>query len=160
MVMRDVNRGELVAQCNLASSTKPIEKPVELADYQNDVQQALGKMFGRFERAGENTTPSGLRLLKAIVAGKADDITVQWRYYLVHDQQGRVLSIVYTMETPFVDQFGDDDQPIINSVQFMEPKLAALKRRPANRLSTQFASLAPAPPGDRIAGCHCWLVQQ
>ncbi len=125
MVMRYVNRGELVAQCNLASSTTPIAKPVQLADYQNDVQQALGKMFGRFERASENSTPSGLRTLRAIVSGKAEDLTVQWRYYLVHDQQGRVLSIVYTMETPFVEQFGDDDQPIINSVQFMEPKLAA-----------------------------------
>ena len=64
MVMRFVNRGELVAQCNISSSAKAIEKPVELADFQNDVQQALGKMFGRFERAGENSTPSGLRTLR------------------------------------------------------------------------------------------------
>jgi hypothetical protein len=124
MVMRFVNRGELIAQCNIASSTKTIDKPVELADFQNDVQQALGKMFGRFERAGEDSTPSGLRTLRAIASGKTEDVTVQWRYYLVHDKQGRVLSVVYTMETPFVDQFGDDDQPIINSVQFTEPKLA------------------------------------
>ena len=125
MVMRFINRGELVAQCNLALSNTTSEKPVELADFQNDVQQALGKMFGRFECAGENATSSGLRMLRAIVSGKVDDLTVQWRYYLVHDRQGRTLSVIFTMETPFVDQFGDDDQPIIDSVQLMEPKLAA-----------------------------------
>ncbi|HEY2882990.1 MAG TPA: hypothetical protein VGJ15_11165, partial [Pirellulales bacterium] len=77
--------------------------------------------------ATEGATPTGLRTLKAIATGKADDIAVQWRYYLIHDRQGRALSIAYTMETPFVDQFGDADQPIVNSVEFIEPKLATGK---------------------------------
>ena len=50
VVMRFVDRGDLVAQCNVAPSTKSIDKPVELTQFQNDVQTALGKLFSKFEQ--------------------------------------------------------------------------------------------------------------
>ncbi len=127
VVMRMIDRGDLVAQCNVAPSTKSLEKPVELAQFQNDVQAALGKLFGKFEKASERGTESGLRVLESIVTGAAQDLPIQWRYYLVHDRQGRGLSLIFTLEAPLVDQFRDRDTPIVDTVEFLDPKVAAGK---------------------------------
>ena len=127
VVLRLVDRGDLIAQCNVAPSSKAIDKPVELTRFQTDVQSGLGKMFGRFERAGERVTDSGLRILQAVAVGTAEELPIQWRYYLVHDHQGRALSVVFTLEAPLVEQFHDQDKPILESVEFLEPKMAAAK---------------------------------
>jgi hypothetical protein len=128
VVMRLVERGDMIAQCNIAPSTKALEKPVELIQFQNDVQSALGKMFNRFERASERGTDSGLRILQTTVAGSAQELPIQWRYYLIHDHDGRGLTMIFTLEEPLVQQFGTQDKPIIDSVEFIEPKMAAAVR--------------------------------
>ncbi len=91
------------------------------------MQQALGKLFGKFDRASESTTSSDIRILRSIVEGAAADLPIQWRYYLLHDKQGHGVTIVFTMEQPLVDQFRDQDMPIINSVEFVDAKLASRK---------------------------------
>ena len=125
VVMRFVDRGDLIAQCNVAPSSKALEKAVDLAQFQNDVQTALGKLFGNFERASERTTDSGLRILSSIAAGSAHELSIQWRYYLAHDRQGRGLGVIFTMEQPLVKQFNDNDKPIVESIEFLEPKVAS-----------------------------------
>jgi hypothetical protein len=125
VVMRFVDRGDLIAQCNVAPSTKALEKAVDLAQFQNDVQTALGKLFGNFERASERTTDSGLRILTSIASGSAQDLTIQWRYYLAHDKQGRGLGVIFTMEQALAKQFNDNDKQIVESVEFLEPKVAS-----------------------------------
>jgi hypothetical protein len=127
VVMRFVDRGELVAQCNVSPSTDPIAKPPELSEFQNQVQEALGKLFGHFERAIQRGTDSDLRVLESIVVGTAQDLAIQWRYYLVHNRAGRAVTIVFTMEAPQSERFADQDTPIIDSVQFIEPKVAGSK---------------------------------
>ena len=127
VVLRLIDRGDLVAQCNVAPSTKAIDKPVELVQFQNDVQTALGKLFGKFERAYERGTSSGLRILESIASGTAQDLPIQWRYYLIHDRQGRALSVVFTLEAPLVDQFHNRDTPLVDTVEFLEPKVATGK---------------------------------
>jgi hypothetical protein len=138
LVMRLIDRGDLVAQCNVSPSKLPLPsgegagegagvKLITLAEFQNDVQQALGKLFGKFNRATESTTSSGNRVLLSIAEGAAAELPIQWRYYFIHDKSGHALTCIFTMETPLVEQFRDQDQPIISSVEFSDSKLA---RRP------------------------------
>ena len=124
LVMRLIERGDLVAQCNVSPSSIDDKKPLELTEFQNDVQQALGKLFGKFNRATESTTSSGNRVLLSIAEGAAAELPIQWRYYFIHDKSGHALTCIFTMETPLVDQFRDQDQPIISSVEFSDSKLA------------------------------------
>jgi hypothetical protein len=125
LVMRLIDRGDLLAQCNVSASPIDASKPLELSEFQTDVQQALGKLFGKFDRASESTNSSDIRILRSVVDGAAADLPIQWRYYLLHDKQGHGVTIVFTMEQPLVDQFREQDMPIINSVEFVDPKLAS-----------------------------------
>jgi hypothetical protein len=135
VVMRLVDRGDLIAQCNIAptnlagsdtgdKSADGSATPLALADFQTQVQTALGKLFGQFEKAKQRGTDSGLRILEAVALGSAQDLPIQWRYYMVHDRQGRAATVVFTMEAPKAEQFADQDAPIVDSVEFMEPKTA------------------------------------
>ena len=76
---------------------------------------------------------SDLRVLESIVAGTAQELAIQWRYYLVHNRAGRAVTIVFTMEAPQSERFADQDTPIIDSVQFMEPKVAGSKQTSSRR---------------------------
>jgi hypothetical protein len=125
LVMRFIDRGDLVAQCNVGASPVSVDKPLELAEFQTDVQKALGQLFGKFDRATESTSSSGVRVLRSVVEGAAAQLPIQWRYYLVHDSKGHGVTLIFTMESPLVDQFHDQDLPIINSVEFLDPKLAS-----------------------------------
>ena len=127
LVMRFVNRGDLVAQCNVAPLSKNLDQPLEMEDFQNEVQRALGKPFGKFERASQRTTESGLRILQATAVGMAEDVPIQWQYYLLHNHQGRALSVVFTMEGPQVEQFHDQDQALVESLKFLDSKVASGK---------------------------------
>jgi hypothetical protein len=127
VVMRLVDRGDLVAQCNVAPSTKALDKPIELTEFQTNVQTALGKLFGKLQKAAERGTDSGLRVLESIASGSAQELPIEWRYYLVHDRQGRALTMIFTLEAPLVQQFHDQDKPIVDSVEFLEPKVVRLK---------------------------------
>ncbi len=129
-VMRLIDRGDLIAQCNIAGASVDAKKPIELSEFQTDVQQALGKLFTKFQRAKESINSSGLRVLQANADGTAQDLSIHWRYYLLSDQQGRALNLIFTMETPLVDQFHDQDVPLLESVEFMDPKAASEATRP------------------------------
>jgi hypothetical protein len=128
VVMRFIDRGDLVAQCNVMPATKTLDKPISLEQFQVDVQNALGQMFGKFELAAEAETPNKLRMLKAVAIGLAEKLPIQWRYYTVHDQQGRAVTLAFTLEAPLVEQFKDQDKPIVESIEFSEPVVAAAEK--------------------------------
>jgi hypothetical protein len=124
IVMRLVDRGDLVAQCNIMPATKNLDRPIPLDEFQADVQKALGQTFGQFEHASEASTQSGLRMLRVVAAGTAETLPIQWRYYTVHDKTGRDITVVFTMEAPLAEQFKDQDRPIVESIEFIAPELA------------------------------------
>ncbi len=125
VVLRLIDRGDLIAQCNVSAAAQSKEKPVELEQFQHEVQAALGKLFGKFELATERGTESGLRVLKSVTVGLAQDVPIQWRYYLVHDRAGHGVSAIFTLETPLVEQFGTSDKLIVESVEFLPAKVAS-----------------------------------
>ncbi len=127
-VLRLIDRGELIAQCNISPLTNaPADKPTTTEDFQADIQKALDKHFGSFDSVSSSTTSSGLKVLKAVVSGKVSDLPIEWRYYLIADDQGRRIAATFTMETGLVERFAELDAQIIESLSFTAPKLPSTK---------------------------------
>jgi hypothetical protein len=124
IVMRLVDRGDLIAQCNIMPASKKLDKPIPLAEFQADVQKALGQTFGQFEHASESETAAGLRMLRVVAAGTAETLPIQWRYYTLQDKTGRDITAVFTMEAPLAEQFKDQDRPLVESIEFTTPEVA------------------------------------
>ena len=119
VVLRLVDRGELVAQCNISPLPKLDQgKSVTIEQFQSEVRQSLGKRFDHFDTVAEGKGAGGLRVLKVVVAGFASEIPIQWRYYLAIDPDGRRIAIAYTMESDLIERFADADLAMTESIEF------------------------------------------
>jgi hypothetical protein len=121
-VLRLMDRGTLVAQCNLASLADHAPgKLVSLAEFQEDVRRALDKSFGQFVEASASS-PGAYRVYRVVVDGTASDLPMQWIYYLVAEPEGRQAALTFTVEQKLAERFADADKPIVQSLRFAAAK--------------------------------------
>ncbi len=123
VIMRLVDDGELVAQCNLVER-KPMKagNRQTLKEFQQDIQRALGDKFGNFTRARESMNEAENVVYQVEAEGRVSDLPIKWIYYLVSAKDGRRVSVVFTMEGPLVEQFGESQEPIVSSLMLLEPE--------------------------------------
>jgi hypothetical protein len=119
-VLRMIDRGDLVAQCNL-SPLKETGKPVTLAEFQRDVQSSLGKNFGQFVKASQSTTSAGQTMFRVVVQGTVSQLPIEWIYYLVEDEKGRGASMAFTFEQELESRFGKADRDLIANLRLTQP---------------------------------------
>jgi len=122
-VLRLVDRGDLIAQCNI-TPLPPLAKDQQLSmeGFQEDVKRVLGKNFEEMVEATEEQGESGLRALRVVVAGTVGELPIQWTYYHLSDDSGRRASLVFTIESKLLDRFTHIDRELIGNFRFTETK--------------------------------------
>jgi len=134
-VLRLLDRGELVAQCNVSALPVEAKKPLDLAEFQKDVERSLGKSFGQFVNATQGKTTAGYPMLRVVVRGTVSQLPIEWVYYLIGDESGQRISLAFTLEQDLHERFGQSDRMLVN----------ALKIAPAPS-PTPASSAEPSPP--------------
>jgi hypothetical protein len=119
-VLRMLDRGELVAQCNISALPK-VEKPVTLAEFQRDVERSLGKNFGQFAGAAQNVNEAGYAVFRVVVHGEVGGLPIEWIYYLVQNRAGQRVSLAFTLEQSLAERFAATDRAIISALALTEP---------------------------------------
>ena len=121
LTMRLVDDGELIAQCNLVEQ-KPMKEGsrVSLDKFQSDIKTVLGDKFGAFRRAKESMDSADNVVYEVQAEGLVADMPIQWIYYLISGQDGRRISLVFTMEGQLVEKFAHLDAGIIASLELLE----------------------------------------
>jgi len=142
VTMRLVDRGELVAQCNVALlSPVAAGQHGSLSDFQTRVEKALGDHFEQFVEATEQSHPESLTLYRTVAIGHSDELPIQWIYYLLADPAGHRLVFGFTVESDLVERFASADHELISSAELFSPPTdtaarpdaAARKPEPADR---------------------------
>ena len=121
-VFRMVERGELVAQCNIA--TPPVAKsnePPSLEQFQKEVEKALGSNLGQIVQVAATTSPRGCVVLRVVATGQVSDLPIEWHYYLVANRNGRQVVLAFTMQQSLVERLADTDQEIVGNLEILEP---------------------------------------
>lgn len=138
LALRYVDRGELVAQCNVSAlpDVEPGHEP-PLAKFQSDLEKSLGENFGRFIEASESGDSAGHYIYRVVVEGRVSELPIQWHYYLVGDRQGRAAVFAFTVEQELAPRLAVHDRALISTLLFAD--------RPRD------ASPTPAPRGKRPA---------
>jgi hypothetical protein len=118
-ILRFVDRGDLIAQCNI-SELPDVEagKHLALEAFQAEVQQALGDKFGQVVDASQWVADDGMRVLRVQAAGAVSDISVNWIHYHLSSPQGRRAALAFTMESELLERFGGKDREMVDSFQF------------------------------------------
>jgi len=121
-VLRMLDRGEKVAQCNVSSlPTRPPDKLITLAEFQADVQRALGESFRRLVEAGQFANESDYRVYRVVAHGEVEKVPIQWNYYLLADRHGRQVVFAFTVEQKLLDRFKAADEKLLRNLRFLEP---------------------------------------
>ncbi len=122
-VLRFVERGDLVAQCNLSPlPSLAAEEQFGMEEFQQDIKRILDENFGQFVTASESRTEDGLHVMRVVAAGTVSELPIHWVYYHLGNQAGRRASCVFTLEADLVDRFGGADQSLISSFRFTDAK--------------------------------------
>lgn len=120
-VWRLLDRGALVAQCNM-SPLSPKKELLKLPEFQRDVQQSLGKNFGQFVKATKATNEAGYTVYRVVAQGTVSDLPIEWVYYLLQDDQGRGVSLAFTYEQELASRFAEADQMLVSRLRMQEPQ--------------------------------------
>jgi len=118
-VWRMLDRGELVAQCNMSPLTGK-KKPLTLAEFQADVEKSLGKNFGQFVKAGQSVNEAGYTVFRVVAHGTVSELPIEWVYYLLQDEQGRGVSLAFTYEQQRAERFAASDQALVAGLRLVE----------------------------------------
>lgn len=141
-ILRMVDRGDLVAQCNI-SRLPPLAKDKQLTmdGFQADIRRTLGKNFGEIIDATEQQTDSGLRMLRVTASGVSQELPIQWTYYNISNTDGEQLSLVVTMESKLVEKFPEVDRELTTNIRLFDlpkptpslnkPKIESATSKPA-----------------------------
>ncbi len=134
LALRYLQRGELVAQCNVSSlaDVEPGKEP-SLETFQHDLERSLGASFERYVEASESTTSTGHHIYRVIVEGRVSDLPIQWHYFLVADRSGRLAVFAFTVESELVGLLGDADEALVATIEFAPRPAAAQPTRAASR---------------------------
>jgi len=131
-VLRLLEKGSLIAQANI-SKIPAVKAGSHTSEeqFQQDIRTSLGDKLVKILKA-ENLSPADGRFIHRVtVAGKANEIPVQWIYYLCAAPSGRQISFVFTVDEKLVDQLANRDTDLVLSLVFLEPKPAPVQASPA-----------------------------
>lgn len=120
VALRLVQHGELIAQCNISPVTPDkSNRPLKLEAFRDQVRKALGKSFRNFTSQKNGTTKAGLKSAVFVVDGEAESLAIRWIYYLLTDESGRQLAVVFTVERSLADQLGSAGERLVDHVRLM-----------------------------------------
>jgi hypothetical protein len=117
-----IENNTVIAQCNVTQLPKlEAGSQVTLSGMQAEIQQSLGEKFDQFLQSSEKVIPSGLRLMRCVVVGSAEEVPVQWIYNHLSDDTGRRIAMIYAMGGNVTDRFAAADEQMTSSFELVPP---------------------------------------
>jgi hypothetical protein len=125
VVLKRLEKGQVVAQCNLAAGPPAGRgKHQDPAQFRDDIRRSLKERFVQFLGAGEvEGDPAGGFRYKVGVQGRERELGVLWYYYLVGSPEGDQLLATFTLAQDDANSFGDQDLQLIGSLQWSQPSV-------------------------------------
>jgi hypothetical protein len=129
-VLKRLDRGALVAQCNLAAGPNAGKgRHQDLGQFRDDIRRALGDRFGRIVEAGEvEGFPDAVFRYRVAVEGHEGDVGIVWIYYLVASPDGDQLLVTFTLAEAQAKLFADQDLRLVGTLEWKSEAAAAETR--------------------------------
>ena len=120
VVFKRLDRGEMVAQCNLTVGPDAGKgRHQDLTQFRDDLRKGLGSRFVRIVQDGEveGAAGGGFRY-KVTIEGRQGDAGVLWHYYLIASPEGKQLIATFTLGMAQQTQFAASDLGMIGTLEW------------------------------------------
>jgi hypothetical protein len=119
LVLRLVDRGALVGQCSLTTLPRSDAlAPPTIAEVQRDIERSLAGQFGRFESASEATRSDGVRIVRVVSEGTAENLPFRWIHHVLTDASGRRAAATFMLEASAAKRFAAADREFVDGLAF------------------------------------------
>ena len=121
LVLRLVDRGALAGQCSLTMLPRSDAlAPPTIAEVQRDIERSLAGQFGRFESAAEATRSDGVRIVRVVSEGTAENLPFRWIHHVLTDAHGRRAAATFMLQASAVPRFAAADRELVDGLTFPE----------------------------------------
>ena len=125
-VLRFVDRGDKLAQCNVAALPNAADATqLTLEEFQDDVARALGENSKGLVQAGQRHNEADYRVFRVVAEGEISSVPMQWIHYLVIDEHGRRVVLAFVLEKEMLGRFEGADEKLVGTLRLVEPKIAS-----------------------------------
>jgi len=119
LVLRLVDHGAMVGQCSLTALPRSDAlAPPTIAEVQRDIERSLAGQFGRFEHASEATRSDGMRIVRVVSEGTAENLPFRWIHHVLTDASGRRAAATFLLEAAAVKRFAAADREFVDGLAF------------------------------------------
>lgn len=133
-VLRLVEQGESIAHCRISLLPElPEGKSLSMESFQADVQRSLGESFTEFLRANKAVNAGDLTVLRLEAAGQTSGEPIRWVCYHIADDQGKQVSIVFTMQEANIEPVSQVEGMIAETFRFARNASLQARRRSEQR---------------------------
>ena len=135
-VLRLIDRGDLLAQCNISPVTpRSTEGAISLSQYRQSVAHTLADFEARIVEEGERVDERNQLVYRIVAEGVVKEVPVTWRYYLIANPDGQRVALAFTIEAALAARFEDADQRLVATMELFTPSTG--KAETADRTSTE-----------------------
>lgn len=131
-ILRRLENGQLIAQCNLSKAPKlTAGKMTPRDEFLRDVKAALGPRLRELvsvEPLRSRATPTAGRGWRVTATGIDHGLPMHWFYYLCTHPSGRQLSLVFAVETDRIKAWRNRDRSIVSQLEIDPPRTRAAGR--------------------------------
>ncbi len=136
-VLRLLDRGELVAQCNISSLAAGKKASANLAEFQQDVKESLGKNFGQFVGATQGVNDTGYTVFRVVAQGVVSQLPIEWIYYLISDGKGQRVTLAFTFEQDLEERFAQADRVLVSQLRLTDSPTPTAAKPPAQSVQAK-----------------------
>ena len=118
--LRCVDRGDVLAQCTITSlPPKSAGYQTTLEEFERDIRFALKENFRELVSSRQWTNSFGHHCLEVVVRGVAEEVPIEWHYYLVAPESGSRVSLAVTIQGEMVSRFAAADRQLVNALELV-----------------------------------------
>lgn len=122
-VLRLIQDGNLIAQCNLSPLSEPkTGNRMSETEFRELVKKGLGESLKTIQAYESLSEAEDLTIDRLIALGESQKINMTWHYYQAVTKAGRMLFFV-AVETDLKEKLGEEDLKLVKSLKMEKPEL-------------------------------------
>lgn len=120
-VLRLVDQGDLVAQCNISRLQDLSEgHRISMNEFKLDVQKAITPNQGQVIQDETIVGYDGAEVLRVVAGGVIEQVPLQWIYYHITNKKGQRVALIVSLENEMLDRFQEADRSIIETLELLD----------------------------------------
>ncbi len=120
-----LDQGQVIAQCSVSPlPMRDPDKTFSLAEFQSDIQKALGDSFKKMVYGKQYTNAANHSGYRVVCRGTVEKVPMQWNYYYLADEHGRQVVFAFTVEQHLVEHLNKADEQLVRTLRFFNRRVA------------------------------------